>query len=285
VTDPVVVSTVAELDQVLAGSTRPRAVVPTMGALHSGHAALVRAARESVGPDGTVVATVFVNPTQFGAGEDLDRYPRTLPDDVVLAGAAGCDVVFAPAATEVYGPAGRFRHDSVTIDPGPLGDVLEGAVRPGHFRGVLTVVAKLLALTGPDVAMFGEKDYQQLVLITRMAADLSLPTRIVPVPTVREADGLALSSRNRYLSAAEREDALVLSRALRAVEAAVGEGAERALAAGREVLAEHPSVAVDYLVLTDPALGPAPEHGPARVLVAARVGTTRLIDNKAVLVP
>lgn len=284
-TDPVVVSTVAELDQVLAGSTRPRAVVPTMGALHSGHAALVRAARESVGPDGTVVATVFVNPTQFGAGEDLDRYPRTLPDDVVLAGAAGCDVVFAPAATEVYGPAGRFRHDSVTIDPGPLGDVLEGAVRPGHFRGVLTVVAKLLALTGPDVAMFGEKDYQQLVLITRMAADLSLPTRIVPVPTVREADGLALSSRNRYLSAAEREDALVLSRALRAVEAAVGEGAERALAAGREVLAEHPSVAVDYLVLTDPALGPAPEHGPARVLVAARVGTTRLIDNKAVLVP
>jgi pantoate--beta-alanine ligase len=174
VTDPVVVSTVAELDQVLAGSTRPRAVVPTMGALHSGHAALVRAARESVGPDGTVVATVFVNPTQFGAGEDLDRYPRTLPDDVVLAGAAGCDVVFAPAATEVYGPAGRFRHDSVTIDPGPLGDVLEGAVRPGHFRGVLTVVAKLLALTGPDVAMFGEKDYQQLVLITRMAADLSL---------------------------------------------------------------------------------------------------------------
>jgi pantoate--beta-alanine ligase len=285
VTDPVVVSTVAELDQVLAGSTRPRAVVPTMGALHSGHAALVRAARESVGPDGTVVATVFVNPTQFGAGEDLDRYPRTLPDDVVLAGAAGCDVVFAPAATEVYGPAGRFRHDSVTIDPGPLGDVLEGAVRPGHFRGVLTVVAKLLALTGPDVAMFGEKDYQQLVLITRMAADLSLPTRIVPVATVREADGLALSSRNRYLSAAEREDALVLSRALRAVEAAVGEGAERALAAGREVLAEHPSVAVDYLVLTDPALGPAPEHGPARVLVAARVGTTRLIDNKAVLVP
>lgn len=284
-TDPVVVSTVAELDQVLAGSTRPRAVVPTMGALHSGHAALVRAARESVGPDGTVVATVFVNPTQFGAGEDLDRYPRTLPDDVVLAGAAGCDVVFAPAATEVYGPAGRFRHDSVTIDPGPLGDVLEGAVRPGHFRGVLTVVAKLLALTGPDVALFGEKDYQQLVLITRMAADLSLPTRIVPVPTVREADGLALSSRNRYLSAAEREDALVLSRALRAVEAAVGEGAERALAAGREVLAEHPSVAVDYLVLTDPALGPAPEHGPARVLVAARVGTTRLIDNKAVLVP
>ncbi len=228
---------------------------------------------------------MFVNPTQFGAGEDLDRYPRTLPDDVVLAGAAGCDVVFAPAATEVYGPAGRFRHDSVTIDPGPLGDVLEGAVRPGHFRGVLTVVAKLLALTGPDVAMFGEKDYQQLVLITRMAADLSLPTRIVPVPTVREADGLALSSRNRYLSAAEREDALVLSRALRAVEAAVGEGAERALAAGREVLAEHPSVAVDYLVLTDPALGPAPEHGPARVLVAARVGTTRLIDNKAVLVP
>ncbi len=284
-TDPVVVSTVAELDQVLAGSTRPRAVVPTMGALHPGHAALVRAARESVGPDGTVVATVFVNPTQFGAGEDLDRYPRTLPDDVVLAGAAGCDVVFAPAATEVYGPAGRFRHDSVTIDPGPLGDVLEGAVRPGHFRGVLTVVAKLLALTGPDVAMFGEKDYQQLVLITRMAADLSLPTRIVPVATVREADGLALSSRNRYLSAAEREDALVLSRALRAVEAAVGEGAERALAAGREVLAEHPSVAVDYLVLTDPALGPAPEHGPARVLVAARVGTTRLIDNKAVLVP
>lgn len=280
-----VVPTAADLREVTADRGRPRAVVMTMGALHEGHGELVRAARTEVGTRGTVVVTVFVNPTQFGAGEDFERYPRTLEDDVVLASAAGADVVFAPSATEVYGPTAGFRADSVTVDAGPIGEILEGASRPGHFRGTLTVVAKLLGLVGPDVALFGEKDYQQLVLISRMVNDLSLPTRVVPVATVREPDGLALSSRNRYLNQTERAEALSLSRALAAVGQAAerGLGADAALAAGREVLTDHPAVLVDYLVLTDPELGPAPETGAARALVAARVGTTRLIDNRAVV--
>jgi len=174
-----------------------RAVVMTMGALHDGHAELVRQARRMVGETGTVIVTVFVNPTQFSAGEDFDAYPRTLDDDVVVASEAGADVVFAPNAVEVYGLTGGFEPTSVTIDPGPLGDVLEGASRPGHFRGVLTVVSKLMGMTYPDVALFGEKDYQQLTLIRRMVADLSMPVEVVGVPTVREADGLARSSRNR----------------------------------------------------------------------------------------
>ena len=281
---PVVVPTAAELHALLADRPRPHAVVMTMGALHVGHAALMRAARAEVGATGTVVVTVFVNPTQFGAGEDFERYPRTLDADVALAAHAGADVVFAPSATEVYGPARGFRPDSVTVDPGPLGEVLEGAVRPGHFRGTLTVVAKLFGLVRADVAAFGEKDYQQLVLISRMVADLSLPVRVLPVPTVREDDGLALSSRNRYLSAADRVEALALSRALAAVAGAAHGGVEAALAAGQEVLAGHPAVAVDYLVLRDLDLGPPPEAGAARALVAARVGSTRLIDNREVTV-
>ncbi|MFJ3906632.1 pantoate--beta-alanine ligase [Streptomyces sp. NPDC090025] len=190
--------------------TRRRAVVMTMGALHEGHATLVRAARERVGPDGTVVVTVFVNPLQFGAGEDLDRYPRTLDADLALAERSGADAVFAPAVDEVY-PGGE---PQVRITAGPMGDRLEGASRPGHFDGVLTVVAKLLHLTAPDLALFGQKDAQQLAVIRRMARDLNFPVEIVGVPTVREADGLALSSRNRYLSDAERRTALALSRAL-----------------------------------------------------------------------
>ncbi|BAU84211.1 pantoate--beta-alanine ligase [Streptomyces laurentii] len=188
----------------------PRAVVMTMGALHEGHATLVRAARDRVGPDGTVVVTVFVNPLQFGAGEDLDRYPRTLDSDLTLARAAGADAVFAPSVDEVY-PGGE---PQVRITAGPMGERLEGASRPGHFDGVLTVVAKLLHLTRPDLAFFGQKDAQQLALIRRMARDLDFPVEIVGVPTVREADGLALSSRNRYLSTPERHTALALSRAL-----------------------------------------------------------------------
>ncbi|MEU8544011.1 pantoate--beta-alanine ligase [Streptomyces sp. NPDC048717] len=182
----------------------------TMGALHNGHATLIRAAREHVGPDGTVVVTVFVNPLQFGAGEDLDRYPRTLDADLTLARTAGADAVFAPAVDEVY-PGGE---PQVRITAGPMGERLEGASRPGHFDGVLTVVAKLLHLTRPDLAFFGQKDAQQLALIRRMVRDLNFPVEIVGVPTVREADGLALSSRNRYLSAPERRTALALSRAL-----------------------------------------------------------------------
>ncbi|MFJ5827698.1 pantoate--beta-alanine ligase [Streptomyces sp. NPDC093089] len=186
------------------------AVVMTMGALHEGHATLIRAARERVGHQGFVVVTVFVNPLQFGAGEDLDRYPRTLDADLELALDAGASAVFAPSVDEVY-PGGE---PQVRITAGPMGERLEGASRPGHFDGVLTVVAKLLHLTGPDLAFFGQKDAQQLALIRRMVQDLNFPVEIVGVDTVREADGLALSSRNRYLSAEERRTALALSRAL-----------------------------------------------------------------------
>ncbi|WP_338896737.1 pantoate--beta-alanine ligase [Streptomyces sp. TG1A-60] len=187
-----------------------RAVVMTMGALHEGHATLIRAAREIADGTGEVVVTVFVNPLQFGAGEDLDRYPRTLDADVKLAEQAGADVVFAPGVDEVY-PGGE---PQVRITAGPMGERLEGAARPGHFDGMLTVVAKLLHLTRPDVALYGQKDAQQLALIRRMVRDLNFGVEIVAVPTVREPDGLALSSRNRYLSTEERRTALALSEAL-----------------------------------------------------------------------
>jgi pantoate--beta-alanine ligase len=261
-----------------------RAVVMTMGALHEGHAELVRAARRDVGPAGTVIVTVFVNPTQFGAGEDFSRYPRSLDEDIAVSEAAGADTVFAPSVVEVYGSAEGFRPDSVTVDPGPLGDILEGASRAGHFRGTLTVVAKLLGLTRPDLALFGEKDYQQLVLIRHMVDDLDLPVEVVGVPTAREDDGLARSSRNRYLSAEQRRAAGAIPRALAAAVDAATEGADAAIDAGRAVLAQEPGVDVDYLVVTDPELGPAPERGAARVLVAATVGSTRLIDNRSAMV-
>ncbi|MYU24481.1 pantoate--beta-alanine ligase [Streptomyces sp. SID8352] len=187
-----------------------RAVVMTMGALHEGHATLIRAARERVGADGEVVVTVFVNPLQFGEAEDLDRYPRTLEADLEVAGRAGADAVFAPSVEEVY-PGGE---PQVRVSAGPMGGRLEGASRPGHFDGVLTVVAKLLHLTRPDLALYGQKDAQQLALIRRMASDLNFGVEVVAVPTVREEDGLALSSRNRFLSPRERGTALGLSRAL-----------------------------------------------------------------------
>jgi pantoate--beta-alanine ligase len=253
------------------------AVVMTMGALHEGHASLLRAAR--AGAD-HLIATIFVNPLQFGPSEDLDRYPRTLDTDLDMCRAHGVDLVFAPTTDVIY-PDGEPR---VRVAGGPLASILEGASRPGHFDGVLTVVHKLLQLTRADVAYYGEKDYQQLTLIRAMVHDLDLPVQIIGVPTVREPDGLALSSRNRYLSPDQRSAATALSRALRAGAAAalVGSGAEGALAAARGVLAGAPEVDVDYLVLTDPALGPVPDRGEARMLVAARLGTTRLIDNLAV---
>jgi pantoate--beta-alanine ligase len=285
---PVVASTRAELAEALRG-VRPGGgrveLVPTMGALHDGHASLVRAARSRAGEGDAVVVSVFVNPMQFGPDEDLDRYPRTFDADLEVCAAEGADVVFAPTVEEVY-PGGE---PQVTLEPGPLGSVLEGEVRPGHFRGVLTVVAKLFGLVQPDLAFFGQKDYQQLVLIRRMVADLCLPVEVVGVETVREGDGLALSSRNRYLSETDRRAALALSQALRAGAAAASEGApgsstaptERALAAARAVLRAAQGVDLDYLEVTGPDLGPAPAAGPARMLIAARVGTTRLIDNTA----
>jgi pantoate--beta-alanine ligase len=274
-TRPAVAETVADLRRLRDALPGPVALVPTMGALHEGHRTLVRAARERAG---SVVVSVFVNPTQFGPGEDFDRYPRTWDADLAALAEEGADVVFHPQVDEVY-PAGAV---GVTIAPGPLGGVLEGAVRPGHFAGVLTVVAKLFGLVRPDLAVFGEKDYQQLTLIRAMARELALGVEVVGVPTVREDDGLALSSRNRYLSPEQRATAVALSRALHAGAAAGPWGADAVLAAAHAVLAAAPGLALDYLELTDPDLGPAPATGPARLLVAARAGSTRLIDNVAV---
>ena len=250
-------------------------LVPTMGALHAGHAALVDEARSRVTPEDAVVVSIFVNPMQFGPGEDPDRYPRTFEADLEVCAEQGADVVFAPSVEEVY-PGGD---PQVVVEPGPLGFVLEGATRPGHYRGVLTVVAKLFGLVRPDLAVFGQKDYQQLVLIRRMAADLCLGVEVVGAATVREDSGLALSSRNAYLDADQKRLALALSRALRAGADAGPEGAERVLADATAVLDAAEGVDVDYLALTDPALGDPPASGEARLLVAARVGSTRLIDN------
>lgn len=247
-------------------------LVPTMGALHAGHISLIHQAREH---GSLVVVSIFVNPTQFGPGEDFERYPRNLEADLALCESAGADVVFAPSVEELY-PDGDWQ---VGVDPGDLGEQLEGAVRPGHFRGVLTVVAKLFNLVRPDAAVFGEKDYQQLVLVRRMVTDLCMGVQIHAGETVREQDELALSSRNRYLSDEDRSTALALSRALRAGTETAGQGASAVLAAAQAQLDLTPHLDVDYLVLRDPDLGPAPDHGPARLLAAARVGGTRLIDN------
>jgi pantoate--beta-alanine ligase len=266
-----VVTTRAELVSARAQAAGPVGVVMTMGALHDGHASLIRAARERAG---TVLMTLFVNPLQFGPNEDFDRYPRTLEKDLEIARVEGVDIVFAPSRDVMY-PGGE---PSVRVSPGPLGQILEGASRPGFFDGVLTVVLKLLNLTRPDLAFFGEKDFQQLTLIRALVRDTDLPVEIVGVPTVREPDGLALSSRNRYLGPDEREAALTLSRALRAGQAAAERG-EDPLIAANAVFVGTPAAKLDYLTVTDPFLGPAPEHGPARMLVAAWVGGTRLIDN------
>jgi len=269
-----IVRSVAEVRAVLRDSSSV-GLVPTMGALHEGHLALIRAAKARAG---SVVVSVFVNPTQFGPGEDFDRYPRTWDADLAALAEEGADVVFHPPVDEVYPPGSV----GVTVQPGPLGGVLEGAVRPGHFAGVLTVVAKLFGLARPDLAFFGEKDYQQLTLVRAMARELALGVEVVGVPTVREDDGMALSSRNRYLSADQRRAATALSGALRAGADAGPGGADAVLAAARSVLAGAPELAPDYLELTDPDLGPPPVSGPARLLVAARTGTTRLLDNTAV---
>ncbi|GAB4059642.1 pantoate--beta-alanine ligase [Catellatospora paridis] len=262
-----VVRTREELARARAAAQGSVAVVMTMGALHEGHATLLREARKHAD---FVLATIFVNPLQFGPNEDLARYPRTFDADLAVCAAEGVDLVFAPTPEVMY-PHGQ---PQVTVHPGPLGEALEGAVRPGHFAGVLTVVGKLLRLTRPDLAFFGEKDYQQLTLITLMVRDLELGVEIVGVPTVRGPDGLALSSRNRYLSETERETALALSRGLRA--GAARREAAAVLAAARAELA---GVDVDYLALRGTDLSEDPGPGEARLLVAARVGATRLIDN------
>ncbi len=265
----------------------PVVLVPTMGSLHDGHRALLRRARGICGSNGSLVVSVFVNPLQFGAGEDLDRYPRDLRADVAVCAEEGAAVVFAPPEEQMY-PAEQM----ITVSPGPMGEVLEGAFRPGFFDGVLTVVLKLFNLVGPDVAVFGEKDAQQLALVNRMVADVNLPVGIDSVPTVRDPDGLAVSSRNRYLSAAERGTALALSRALRAGVAAAGAGPAAVLGAARAELAAagaaDPPLVTDYLALADRAtfaeVGQGYE-GPALLLVAGMVGKARLIDNAPLTFP
>jgi len=280
-TVPVVAHTREELKAAReALSSRDVAVVMTMGALHDGHAQLIRAARQR---HDHVVVTIFLNPLQFGPKEDLSRYPRTFDADLEICTAAGVDVIFAPTPDVVY-PEGD---PGVRVSAGPLGEVLEGASRPGHFDGVLTVVGKLLHLTAARSAYFGQKDAQQLLLIRRMVRDIDFPVDIVSVPTVRESDGLAMSSRNMYLTDSDRETALCLSRALRAGGEAASFGPSAIRRAAREVLVEEPLALVDYLVLVHPqTLADVPEwyRGEALLAVAARVGTTRLIDNTPLLV-
>lgn len=280
-TTPVVAHTRAELKAAREALTgRDVAVVMTMGALHDGHARLIAAARQR---HAHVVVTIFLNPLQFGPKEDLSRYPRTFDSDLEICARAGVDVVFAPTPDVVY-PEGD---PGVRVSAGPLGEVLEGASRPGHFDGVLTVVGKLLHLTAARSAYFGQKDAQQLLLIRRMVRDLDFPVDVVSVPTVREPDGLAMSSRNTYLTESDREVALSLSRALRAGADAATFGPSAVRRAAREVLVEEPLALVDYLVLVHPqTLADVPEwyRGEALLAVAARVGTTRLIDNTPVVV-
>jgi pantoate--beta-alanine ligase len=338
---PILARTKAGLAAARATLPPPVVLVPTMGALHDGHRALLRRARELASPSGSVAVSVFVNPLQFGAGEDLDRYPRTLERDLAVCGEEGAAVVFAPDRVQMY-PAGQM----ITVYPGVIGQRLEGASRPGFFDGVLTAVLKLFHLVAPDVAVFGEKDAQQLALVRRMTAELNLGVRIAAVPTVRDSDGLATSSRNAYLSPAERSTALAIPRALFAARQAARRAADdraadeddraandraaddraaddraadeddrapgaggltaaaapagrdlagqpdrsaaAALAAARAVLyaaaGAEPPLVTDYLALADPDTFDevhAGRAGQALLLVAARVGSTRLIDNTA----
>jgi pantoate--beta-alanine ligase len=288
----IVAATRAELKAARDKLPGPVVLVPTMGALHDGHRALLRRARDIAGPAGTVAVSIFVNPLQFGPNEDLDRYPRTLREDLETCAAEHVDLVFAPGVSEMYP-----RRQLVTVDPGPAGEILEGEFRPGFFHGVLTVVLKLFSLVRPDIAVFGQKDAQQLALVRHMAADFALGIEIEGVPTVRAADGLALSSRNKYLSSSERPVATVLHKALSAGGAAAAHGPRAVLDAARQVLAEagargyggreppmhEVSLDVDYLALVsagtyEPVLNDD-FSGPATLAIAAWVGTTRLIDN------
>jgi pantoate--beta-alanine ligase len=280
----IVATTRAELNAARGLLPGPVVLVPTMGALHDGHRALLRRARELAGQTGTVAVSIFVNPLQFGPNEDLDRYPRTLDADLKTCAAERADLVFAPGASEMY-PA----QQRVMVDPGPAGEILEGEFRPGFFHGVLTVVLKLFSLVRPDIAVFGQKDAQQLALVAAMVADFALGIEVEAVPTVRAADGLALSSRNKYLSSSERSMAPVLHDALAAGAAAGAGGPDAVVDAARAVLAKAGGMlALDYLALVEretyaPILN-KDFSGPATLAIAARLGTTRLIDNVAVQV-
>jgi len=264
--------TVARARALFDALPRPLAFVPTMGALHEGHLELVREARKLPAVGGSI----FVNPLQFGANEDLSRYPRDPEDDRAKLAAAGVDVLFAPDENAMYAPG-----FSSFVDVGPLGSVFEGAIRPGHFRGVTTVITKLLHIVRPDVLFLGQKDAQQSVVLRRMIADLDFPVEVTVVPTVRERDGLAMSSRNRYLDPEQRAAAPALHRALRAI----GEAMQRGLDKGSAVAAAAPALAavaeIDYLDVVDGRTFEPLEtfSPPLFVIGAARFGSTRLIDN------
>jgi len=274
VSRPLVFETVDDLRAALPSDGR-LALVPTMGALHAGHVALAERAASKADH---VVVSIFVNPLQFGPSEDLEKYPRNLDDDLEQLGAAGVEFVFAPSVDEMY-PEGPLE---TRVTAGKVGGMFEGRSRPGHFDGVLTVVAKLLNVVRPKIVIFGEKDAQQVFLVQRMVRDLSIPVTVETVATVREDSGLALSSRNRFLDEKERRAARAISRALEAAEASADAGVNAALAAAQSVLMGEQLVALDYLAIVDPKsfLPVSDDHrGPARVLVAAKVGSTRLIDN------
>lgn len=274
---PVVVDTIRGMREVVAAARaagKSIALTPTLGALHEGHLAHVSRAGELAD---IRVVSIFVNPTQFSVAADLERYPRTLEADVEKL--AGVDYVFAPSVEEMY-PAGPTE---TKVTAGKVGSLYEGASRPGHFDGVLTVVAKLLSIVTPDVATFGQKDAQQLFLVKRMVADLNLPVRIETIETVREPDGLALSSRNRFLSASERRAARTLSAALDAAASAGSSGIDATIAAAQGALMGEPLVELDYLKIVNPkTFLPVDDdyRGPAIAIVAAQLGSTRLIDNE-----
>ncbi len=268
--------TTAEAIKFRRQSPSPVVFVPTMGALHPGHAALIDAARTHAGRDGSVVVSIFVNPTQFGPKEDFSKYPRTLEADLGICRQRGADAVFTPTVEEIYPPG-----DSTFVDETSLSLVLCGASRPGHFRGVCTVVAKLFQIIRPDAAIFGEKDYQQLAVIRRMVRDLFFPIEIIGHPTVREPDGLALSSRNRYLSPVERARAVHFAAALQKAKHGTKQNAGTIVDAVQREIIEHTASTPDYVSLVDAdTLEPLNElDRPAVLAAAVRIGETRLIDN------
>ncbi len=280
---PQVIETVAGMRDVVAherAAGRTIALTPTLGALHAGHVAHVERAAELAD---VRIASIFVNPTQFGANEEFDKYPRTMDDDLDLLGQMGVPYVFAPSVEEMY-PKGPT---STTISAGQIGTMFEGKTRAGHFDGVLTVVAKLLAITTPQFVTFGQKDAQQLFLVRRMITDLNIPVRVEIIETVRDDDGLALSSRNQFLDASQREAATILSAALKAATSAADSGLDTVIAAAQGALMGESRAELHYFSVVDTeTFMPVPDgfRGPATAIVAARVGDTRLIDNSSLYV-
>lgn len=289
-----VLHTISEFRQWRSANSVPMTpFVPTMGALHEGHASLVREARTMAGIEGRVLASIFVNPTQFGPTEDFTKYPRTLESDCRLLEAAGCDAVFVPSAQEMYGTsdaplnAATQMQATTTIDPGPLANILEGAIRPGHFRGVCTVVAKLLNITQPSHLLLGQKDFQQQAILRQMCVDLNMPIEVITCPTLREPDGLAMSSRNRYLNADERSRATIIYKSLACAQNAymAGERSAQALDALMDKMITTGGLTTQYaLICNSRTFQPFRDSSdqidePAVLLIAAKIGHTRLIDN------